>query len=59
VRIAEDERFVICFNPEAAEWDATVHARMIARLEELIAGSDQLSQDMRAELRGSSPRGPG
>ena len=59
MRIAEDERLVICFNPETAERDATVHARMIARLEELIAGSDQLSQDKRAELRGSSPLGPG
>ena len=36
VRIAEDERFVICFNPEAAERDAAVRARMIARLEERI-----------------------
>ena len=31
VKIAEDERFVICFNPEAAERDAAVRARMIAR----------------------------
>ena len=34
VRIADDERFVICFNPEAAERDAAVRAKMIARLEE-------------------------
>jgi hypothetical protein len=27
VRIAEDERFVICFNPEAAERDAAIRAR--------------------------------
>ena len=38
VRIADDERFVICFNPEAAERDAAVRARMIARLEEAIRG---------------------
>ncbi len=38
VRIADDERFVICFNPEAAERDAAVRARMIARLEEAIQG---------------------
>jgi hypothetical protein len=52
VRIAEDERFVICFNPEAAERDAAVRARMIAQLDEAIKDSDQLSRDKRAELRG-------
>ena len=59
VRIAEDERFVICFNPEAAGRDATVRARMIARLEETIAGADQLSRDKRAELRGVISTRPG
>jgi len=32
VRIAEDERFVICHNPEAAERDAAIRARMITQL---------------------------
>jgi hypothetical protein len=59
VKIAEDERFVICFNPEAAERDAAVRARMIARLEEIISGSDQLSRDKRAELRGVISTKPG
>lgn len=59
VKIAEDERFVICFNPEAAERDAAVRARMIARLEEIISGSDQLSRDKRAELRGVISTRPG
>ena len=59
VRIAEDERFVICFNPEAAERDAAIRARMIARLEEAIAGSDQLSAGKRAELRGVISTRPG
>ena len=59
VKIAEDERFVICFNPEAAERDAAVRARMIARLEEMISGSDQLSRDKRAELRGVISTKPG
>jgi hypothetical protein len=59
VRIAEDERFVICFNPEAAERDAAVRARMIARLEQVIAGSDQLSPGKRAELRGVVSTKPG
>ena len=59
VRIAEDERFVICFNPEGAERDAGVRARMIARLDEAITGSDQLSRDKRAELRGVISTRPG
>jgi transposase len=59
VRIAEDERFIICFNPEAAGRDAAARARMIAQLEELISGSDQLSRDKRAELRGVISTKPG
>ena len=59
VKIAEDERFVICFNPEAAERDAALRAKMIARLEDAIAGSDQLSRDKRAELRGVISTKPG
>jgi transposase len=59
VRIADDERFVICFNPEAAERDAATRARMIARLEQAIAGSDQLSPGKRAELRGVISTKPG
>ena len=59
VKIADDERFVICFNPEAAERDAAVRARMIARLDETIRDSDQLSQDKRAELRGVISTRPG
>jgi hypothetical protein len=59
VRIADDERFVICFNPEAAERDAAVRAKMIARLEDVIKGSDQLSRDKRAELRGVISTKPG
>jgi hypothetical protein len=59
VRIAEDERFVICFNPEAAERDAAVRARMIARLEETIRDSDQLTAAKRSELRGAISTKPG
>src|SRR6516225_989313 len=59
VRIAEDERFVICFNPEAAERDAAIRARMIAQLETAIKDSDQLSKDKRAELRGVIYTRPG
>jgi IS4 transposase len=59
VRIADDERFVICFNPGAAERDAAIRTRMITRLEEAIAGSDQLSPGKRAELRGVISTKPG
>ena len=59
VRIAEDERFVICHNPEGAERDAAIRARMIAQLKELIGGSDTLGKDKRAELRGVISTKPG
>ncbi len=59
VRIAEDERFVICHNPEGAERDAAIRARMIAQLKELIDGSDALGRDKRAELRGVISAKPG
>jgi hypothetical protein len=59
VRIAEDERFVICHSPEGAERDAAIRARMIAQLKELIDGSDALGKDKRAELRGVISAKPG
>ena len=59
VRIAEDERFVICFNPEGAERDAAIRARMLAQLSEMIDGSDALTRDKRAELRGVISTKPG
>jgi hypothetical protein len=59
VRISEHERFVICFNPEAAERDAQVRARMLAQLGEMITGSDELTITKRAELRGVISTKPG
>jgi hypothetical protein len=59
VRIAEDERFVICHSPEGAERDAVIRARMITQLKELIDGTDALSKDKRAELRGVISAKPG
>ena len=59
VKIADDERFVICFNPGGAERDAALRAKMIARLEDAIKNSDQLSGDKRAELRGVISTKPG
>ena len=57
VKISEDERFVICHNPEAAERDAATRARLLAQLKEMIDGTDTLSATRRAELRGViSPR---
>ena len=59
VRIADAERFVICFNPEGAERDAAVRERMLAQLGEMISGSDKLSATKRAELRGVISTKPG
>ena len=53
------DRFVICFNPDQAVRDAAVRANMISMLEEMIAGSDQLSVTKRAELRGKISTMPG
>jgi len=59
VRVAEHERFVVCASAEAAERDAAVRARLVARLTEMIAGSDKLSPTRRAELRGVISTKPG
>jgi Transposase DDE domain len=59
VRISDQERFVICHNPEAAERDAAIRARMLAQLGELISGSDKLTATTRAELRGVISTKPG
>jgi hypothetical protein len=59
VRISQDERFVICHNPDGAERDAAVRARMLARLKEMIQGTDKLSVTKRAELRGVISTKPG
>ncbi|HEU5389191.1 MAG TPA: IS1634 family transposase [Streptosporangiaceae bacterium] len=59
VKIAEDERFVICHNPEAAERDAATRARLLARLKEMTDGTDTLSPTRRAELRGVISTKPG
>jgi len=59
VRISAEERFVVAHNPEAAERDAAVRARLLARLEAMIAGSDALPPTKRAELRGAISTKPG
>jgi hypothetical protein len=59
VRISEHERFVICHNPDAADRDAQVRARLLDQLGDLIAGSDKLTATKRAELRGVISTKPG
>jgi transposase len=59
VKIAEDERFVICYNPEQAERDTALREVMIGKLTALITGTDQLSVTKRAELRGRISTMPG
>jgi len=57
--VGADDRFVVCFNPEAAQRDQHVRDRLLAHLGELIAGSDNLSATKRAELRGAIGTRPG
>jgi Transposase DDE domain len=47
------DRFVVCHNPERAERDQQVRARILARLQAEIAGSDKLGASKRAELYGA------
>jgi len=49
VRITEDERYVVCHNPEAAAGEAALCEHLLARLTETIAGTDKLSPTRRAE----------
>ena len=59
VKIADDERFVICHDPDGAERDAAIRARLLARLREKIDGTDTLTATRRAELRGVISTKPG
>jgi hypothetical protein len=59
VRISDEERFVICHNPEAAERDAAIRARLLAQLKEMTDGTGTLSATKRAELRGVISTKPG
>jgi hypothetical protein len=59
VKVSEHERFVVCHNPDAADRDATVRGNLVAKLEAMIAGTDRLSPDKRAELRGVISTRPG
>ena len=50
---------MICYNPEAAERDAAVRARLLAQLGEMIKDSDKRTRTKRAELRGVISTKPG
>jgi hypothetical protein len=56
---ARAQRFVVCHNPEAAQRDAAVRARLVEHLTELIDGSDAWSARRRDELVGSLKAKPG
>jgi hypothetical protein len=57
--VGADDRFIVCFNPEAAEWDRHVRDRLLAQLRELIDDTDRLPAGKRAELRGQISTKPG
>ena len=50
---------MVCHNPDAADRDAATRERLVAQLEAMIDGSDQLSATKRAELRGVISTRPG
>lgn len=49
---ARSQRFVVCFNPEAAERDRQVRANLVAFVEHEIEGSDDWPKSRRDELAG-------
>ena len=53
------DRFIICYNPDAAVRDAATRADLLTKLEDLIAGSGKLTVTKRAELRGKISVMPG
>ena len=59
VNIGDGERFVICHNPEAADRDVAIRERLLARLTDMIDGTDTLDATKRAELRGVISTKPG
>jgi len=56
---ARAQRFVVCHNPEQADRDAAVRDRLVAHLEQLIAGSDGWTARRRDEFVGSLRSKPG
>ncbi len=56
---ARAQRFVVCHNPEQAGRDEAVRGRLVAHLEQLMAGSDSWSDRRRDEFVGSLKGKPG
>jgi hypothetical protein len=56
---ARAQRFVVCHNPEQADRDAAVRARLVAYLKDLVDGSDAWTPRRRDELVGSLKTKPG
>jgi len=56
---ARAQRFMVCHNPEQADRDEVVRGRLIAHLEQLMAGSDSWSDRCRDEFVGSLKTKPG
>ncbi|SDZ00839.1 hypothetical protein SAMN05661080_05242, partial [Modestobacter sp. DSM 44400] len=48
VKIRDDERFIVCLNPEQVTRNAAIRALMVDKLTALIAGSDALTPTKRA-----------
>ncbi len=56
---ARAQRFVVCHNPEQADRDEAVRGRLVAHLEQLMAGSDGWTDRRRDEFVGSLKTKPG
>ncbi|MET9915040.1 transposase, partial [Streptomyces sp. NPDC006476] len=59
VNIGSDDRFVICFNPEQAQRDAAIRAKLVEQLAQAIDGTDKLNKTERAHLAGQLSTKPG
>jgi len=56
---ARAQRFVVCHNPEQADRDEAVRGRLVAHLQQLMAGSDGWTDRRRDEFVGSLKTKPG
>ena len=59
VHIGATDRFIVCYNPDEAVRDEHTRTRLVARLEAMIDGSDEMTATKRAELRGRISTMPG
>jgi hypothetical protein len=60
VRLGDDsDRFIICYNPDQAERDAAIRVKLLAQLEEVIAGTDALTAAERGRIEGTLAGKPG